>query len=121
MQPAIHSIINLLRHNPKTIKSYDTFENLADSCSDDAKVNGYTVLFAAIADLLEEHLLYAWDYNIPHKCEYDVEDAMRPGGTCNCGEPAAYRVFWLFGDEMWVCEEHFRFIRSASLDTEEKT
>ena len=55
------------------------------------------------------------DHDVPNICQYPVPCASAPWGEKDCGEPAAYRVWWRkdMSDLWWVCKDHFEEIFRA--------
>jgi hypothetical protein len=49
-----------------------------------------------------------FDYEVPHKCQYDVSSDNK---GLECFEPASYLVWWNELDEMWLCKDHFEFVK----------
>lgn len=58
-----------------------------------------------------------FDYEVPHLCQYGVPNGVG-SDVDDCQEPAPYKVWWDVDgmDAMFVCQEHFNFIKK----TEEK-
>lgn len=53
-----------------------------------------------------------FDYKIIAACQYGVYS---DNEVVDCGEPATHRVWWAddASDAIFVCAEHFRFIRDT--------
>lgn len=106
----IRALLNTMRNEPESLQTYNAYARLRMLCPmDDTREE----LIFAFADLLEEHVTSAWDYEIPHRCQFDMPDSSTPAGVSDCRQPAPFRVFWLGHAHMWVCQEHFEFIRKA--------
>jgi len=54
-----------------------------------------------------------FDYKILQTCQFGVPNEF--SDVSDCGEPAPYEVWWDDSklDFMFVCEEHFQFIKRA--------
>ena len=51
------------------------------------------------------------DYKVPHSCEFGVPCEHTSSGVTDCGEPAAFWIFWENeNDCMWVCQRHLDHI-----------
>lgn len=60
-----------------------------------------------------------FDYEIMHTCQYPVWSSSH-SDEVDCGEPAAYRAYWIYEaesddeedreEEMYLCEPHFNFV-----------
>ena len=56
----------------------------------------------------------AFEYKIPHTCQYETEKPPDLYSTY-CGEPAAYLVWWSPGQrgKMWLCGGHFEHVKKC--------
>jgi hypothetical protein len=63
----------------------------------------------------------AFDYDIPHKCEFEIHDGI-PGREDTCDEPAAYRGWWEHPDKdaIWLCEYHWQQIKTNEVSIGEE-
>lgn len=63
-----------------------------------------------------------FDWEVPHKCEFGVPARYVPAGEIDCGEPAPYYVWWddEGKDGMWLCQEHFDYVKAATEAIEEE-
>ena len=114
---SLRSFLNILRHEPESLDTFEGFNRLRQVCPGPST---RAEVFHIFADILEEHIFCAWDYEIPHKCQQEVDDRSVPEGASDCGEPAPYRTQWLGDGEMWVCEEHFQAMQKSETEYRER-
>lgn len=108
----IHAFLNLIRNDPQSLENYGAFDELRKLIPED---DTRAKILCVFIDLLTEYVIVANAYEIPHRCQFDVE-TLDPRSRSECGEPAAYRLFW-GKEELWACEYHFDLMRqSNSLD-----
>lgn len=107
----IHAFLNLMRDNAKLLESYDAYDEFRELIPDD---NIRAKILRVFVDLLTEYVIVANEWEIPNRCQFDVE-TLDPRSRSECGEPAAYRLFW-GKEELWVCEDHFDLLREGEPD-----
>lgn len=114
MLASIWSLIKLLRYKPEQFKDYEAYELIELFFDPTIPPPTMEDVFRALANLLIEHFS-STHWEVSQICEFQVKNKNSLMDTICCGEPAEYFAIFFETQGIWVCGEHFDFIKKMKV------